>query len=100
MTSVRKAQIAGMGSALPSNRVPNEWFETKVDTNDEWIRDRTGISSRRFAEPGTNTSDLSAEAARLTDWLDGQVIATVYPSPGMKAARSSSPAGRVRSPGA
>lgn len=64
MTSERKAQIAGMGSALPSNRVSNEWFETKVDTNDEWIRDRTGITARHFAEEGTNTSDLSAEAAR------------------------------------
>jgi 3-oxoacyl-[acyl-carrier-protein] synthase-3 len=61
--SSRRAQIAGVGSALPSNRVPNGWFEDKIDTNDEWIRDRTGITARHFADEGTNTSDLSAEAA-------------------------------------
>lgn len=61
--SLRRAQIAGVGSALPSNRVPNAWFESKIDTNDEWIRDRTGITARHFAEEGTNTSDLSADAA-------------------------------------
>lgn len=61
--SLRRAQIAGVGSALPSNRVPNIWFESKIDTNDEWIRDRTGIQARHFAEEGTNTSDLSVDAA-------------------------------------
>lgn len=64
MSDGRKAQIAGLGSALPSRRVPNSYFETLVDTNDQWIRDRTGIAARYFAEEGTNTSDLSAEAAR------------------------------------
>jgi 3-oxoacyl-[acyl-carrier-protein] synthase III len=60
----RHATIAGMGSALPPRRVPNSFFETLVDTNDEWIRDRTGIAARHFADPGQNTSDLSVEAAR------------------------------------
>jgi len=63
-TTRRHAQIAGTGSALPVNRVPNSFFETIVDTNDAWIRDRTGIAARHFAEEGVNTSDLSFEAAR------------------------------------
>ena len=61
--TLRHAAIAGMGSALPANRVPNSYFENIVDTNDEWIRERTGIAARHFAEPGQNTSDLCVEAA-------------------------------------
>jgi 3-oxoacyl-[acyl-carrier-protein] synthase-3 len=60
----RFATIAGVGSALPPRLVPNSWFETIVDTNDEWIRDRTGIEARHFADDGVQTSDLGVEAAR------------------------------------
>ena len=60
----RYATIAGVGSSLPSRLVPNTWFETIVETNDEWIRDRTGIEARHFADEGTDTSDLAVEAAR------------------------------------
>jgi len=45
--------------------VPNTWFETIVETNDEWIRDRTGIEARHFADEGTDTSDLAVEAATV-----------------------------------
>src|SRR3954464_3003139 len=59
----RHATITGVGSVLPSNRVPNTWFEDKVDTTDAWIRDRTGIEARHFAENGVVTSDLAVDAA-------------------------------------
>ena len=55
-------QISGTGSALPENRVTNRDFERLVDTSDEWITTRTGISERRISS-GENTSDLAARAA-------------------------------------
>lgn len=83
----RNAQIAGVGSALPANRVPNSYFEDIVDTNDEWIRDRTGIAARHFAEDGLNTSDLSVSAARAAlasggisaEQVDLIIVATLTP---------------------
>ena len=60
----RHAQVAGVGSFLPDNRIPNAYFESLVDTSDEWIRERTGIAARRFAPEGVAASDLGAEAAR------------------------------------
>jgi len=60
----RYATITGVGSVLPPNRVANTWFEDKVDTTDEWIRDRTGIEARHFVDDGVFTSDLALEAAR------------------------------------
>jgi len=60
----RHATIAGVGSSLPSRLVPNTWFESQVDTSDEWIRDRTGIEARHFADDGVVASDLAVEAAQ------------------------------------
>jgi 3-oxoacyl-[acyl-carrier-protein] synthase-3 len=59
----RHATIAGVGSSLPPRLVPNAWFESQVDTSDEWIRDRTGIEARHFVDEGTVASDLAVEAA-------------------------------------
>jgi 3-oxoacyl-[acyl-carrier-protein] synthase III len=61
----RHATISGVGSALPPRLVPNTWFESRIETSDEWIRDRTGIRSRHFADEDVVTSDLAAEAARI-----------------------------------
>lgn len=58
------AQIAGWGKALPARAMPNSEFERLIDTNDEWIRSRTGIHERRIAGPGETTASLAAEAAR------------------------------------
>jgi len=69
----RHATVAGLGSILPDRIVPNEWFESFIDTSDEWIRDRTGITERRFAVEGQTTSDLATEAARRA--LDSAGIA-------------------------
>ena len=60
----RYAAITGVGSFLPPRRVPNTWFESFVETNDEWIRDRTGIEARHFAEDDVMTSDLAVRAAQ------------------------------------
>jgi 3-oxoacyl-[acyl-carrier-protein] synthase III len=83
----RFAAIAATGSALPGRVVPNSFFENLVDTNDEWIVDRTGIRERRFAGDGETTATLSTDAARLAldaagmsaDQLDLIVVATVTP---------------------
>jgi 3-oxoacyl-[acyl-carrier-protein] synthase III len=64
VSSQRHAAVAGVGSVLPERVVPNEWFESRIDTSDEWIRDRTGIRERRFAIEGQATSDLATDAAR------------------------------------
>jgi 3-oxoacyl-[acyl-carrier-protein] synthase-3 len=61
----RHATITGVGSSLPPRLVPNTWFEAQVDTTDEWIRSRTGIEARHFADDGVVTSDLAVEAARI-----------------------------------
>ena len=64
MGSERYATVAGLGSVLPERVVSNEWFESFIDTSDEWIRERTGIRERRFAPDGQTTSDLATEATR------------------------------------
>lgn len=61
--TARHATIAGLGSVLPERVVPNEFFESLVETSDEWIRERTGIRERHFADEGQATSDLAAEAS-------------------------------------
>jgi 3-oxoacyl-[acyl-carrier-protein] synthase-3 len=55
-------KVVGTGSALPGRVLPNSWFERTLDTSDEWIRTRTGIRERRFAEPGESTGDYAARA--------------------------------------
>jgi 3-oxoacyl-[acyl-carrier-protein] synthase-3 len=61
----RHATITGVGSSLPPHVVPNTWFEAQIDTTDEWIRSRTGIEARHFADDGVVTSDLAVEAALI-----------------------------------
>jgi 3-oxoacyl-[acyl-carrier-protein] synthase-3 len=63
VTTARYARVAGLGSSLPARVVPNSYFETIVDTSDEWIVERTGIRERRFAGPGESTATLAADAA-------------------------------------
>jgi 3-oxoacyl-[acyl-carrier-protein] synthase III len=81
----RHATIAGVGSSLPPRLVPNTWFEGLVETSDAWIRERTGIEARHFADDEMQTSDLAVEAARSAleaaaippEQLDLIVVATV-----------------------
>ena len=57
------AAITAIGGYVPENRLTNADLEKIVDTNDEWIRTRTGIVERRILnEPGKATSDLCVPA--------------------------------------
>jgi 3-oxoacyl-[acyl-carrier-protein] synthase III len=58
------AIIAGTGSFLPEKRLTNDDLSKIVDTNDEWIVQRTGIKERRIAGPNESTATLGAAAAR------------------------------------
>jgi 3-oxoacyl-[acyl-carrier-protein] synthase III len=60
---VIKAKITGVGKYLPPLVVKNKDIETIMNTNDEWIQQRTGIQERRWAEPGMTTTGLGAKAA-------------------------------------
>ncbi len=58
------AIIAGTGSCLPERRLTNEELSKTVDTNDEWIVQRTGIKERRIAGDGESTATLATAASR------------------------------------
>jgi len=58
------AKITGVAGYLPPRVVTNFDLEKIVDTNDEWIRTRTGILQRHYADPGVASSDLGTEAAK------------------------------------
>ncbi|MGA7917982.1 MAG: beta-ketoacyl-ACP synthase III [Candidatus Acidiferrales bacterium] len=58
------AKITGVAGYVPPRVVTNFDLEKRVDTNDEWIRTRTGIRERHYADPGMATSHLGTEAAR------------------------------------
>ena len=59
-----KAVVTGSGKYLPPNVMTNDDLAKKVDTSDEWIRERTGIRERHIAGKDQRTSDLAVEAAR------------------------------------
>jgi 3-oxoacyl-[acyl-carrier-protein] synthase III len=63
---MQRSRIIGTGAYLPERRLTNEQLITElgVDTNDAWIRERTGIGSRHMAAPDEATSDMAAKAAR------------------------------------
>lgn len=63
MTSIR-SRIAGIGTYLPERVMTNADLSAIVDTSDEWVRERTGISQRHIAADGEFTSDLATHAAR------------------------------------
>jgi 3-oxoacyl-[acyl-carrier-protein] synthase-3 len=63
-TVLKYARIIGTGSALPDKVVTNADLEKIVDTTDEWIRTRTGISERHYAADGETTGDLAFLAAQ------------------------------------
>ena len=57
------AHITGWGMSVPEKVLTNDDLSKIVDTNDEWIRDRTGIRERRIAEEHQSTSSLAIEAS-------------------------------------
>lgn len=58
------AKITGVSGYVPPKVMTNADFEKIVDTNDEWIRTRTGIRERHVVEKGMASSHLATEAAR------------------------------------
>jgi len=59
------ARIVGVGKALPARVLTNDDLERMVDTNDEWIVDRTGIRERRLAADDEGCASLGTRAARM-----------------------------------
>lgn len=59
-----RSVLVGTGSALPRRAVSNAELAERVDTSDEWIVERTGISNRHIADADETTSSLATEAAR------------------------------------
>ena len=84
------SRIIGTGSAFPKRIVTNDDLSKTIDTNDEWIRERTGIRERRIAKPGDpdeQNSSMALRAARQAlemagkkpEDLDQILFATVSP---------------------
>lgn len=63
MSSTRSI-IRGVGAYLPERVLTNDEISMRLDTNDAWIRERTGIRSRHIAAEGELTSDLGIRAAK------------------------------------
>ncbi|MFT8348158.1 beta-ketoacyl-ACP synthase III [Clostridium saccharoperbutylacetonicum] len=83
---MNNVKIASIGAYLPPLVVTNDKISEFVDTNDEWIVQRTGIRERRISE-GENTSEISTKAARIAleragvdpKDLDLIIVATISP---------------------
>ncbi|HLU31546.1 MAG TPA: 3-oxoacyl-[acyl-carrier-protein] synthase III C-terminal domain-containing protein [Acidimicrobiia bacterium] len=89
--------IVGTGAGIPEQVVTNHDLARIMDTTDEWVVSRSGVHERRFAPPGTGSSDLAAEAvtAALADAgvdpgeVDALITATMTPdryAPGIAGA--------------
>lgn len=85
---VKKAKITAVGHYLPEFRMTNFELENIMDTNDEWIRTRTGIEERRILkDPDKATAFMGAEAAKealknanlKAEEIDLIILATVTP---------------------
>lgn len=87
MSSSVRARLAGVGGYLPRNVVSNDELATRIDTSDEWIRTRTGITQRHIAEKDETTAFMAAEATKralehaglTASDLDAVIVATATP---------------------
>src|SRR5581483_2656820 len=59
-----KAKITALGCYVPPRVLTNQDLEKIVETNDQWIVERTGIRERHIADANVATSDMAIEAAR------------------------------------
>lgn len=60
-----RARVVSTGRFNPPRVVTNQELESLVDTNDEWIRTRTGIRERRIADNDVHAADMAAAASRV-----------------------------------
>src|SRR5215204_2538374 len=82
-----RSVIIGSGVGIPKNVVPNAMLSRIMDTSDEWIRTRSGIEERRYAEPGEGSAELGMQAAEQAmrsagvakEAIDAVVFATMTP---------------------
>lgn len=95
------SKISGLGFYVPSNVVTNDDLSKIIDTNDEWIQERTGIQERRHIIPGEDTTTtMGVKAAKIAiersgiakDDIDFIVFATLspdyyFPGPGVLVQR-------------
>lgn len=85
--TLHAAGITGVGRHFPDNVVTNHDLEKIVETNHDWIVERTGIHERRFSKKGTGASDLALPASRQAlemagvdpADIDGIIVATITP---------------------
>ena len=68
---IRRSIVLGTGSALPARSVSNAELAQRVDTSDEWIRERTGIQNRYIADEGETTGTLATDAAKAAIEMAG-----------------------------
>jgi 3-oxoacyl-[acyl-carrier-protein] synthase-3 len=84
MQALRKVRITGTGMYVPPRVVTNTDLESLMDTNDEWIQQRTGIRERHHVDPGTGPVDLayqsSMRALEAAELEPGELDAIVVPS--------------------
>ncbi|WP_275266340.1 beta-ketoacyl-ACP synthase III [Rhodovastum atsumiense] len=79
--------LAGIGAYLPETVVTNADLATRVDTSDEWIRERSGIRQRHIAQPHETCTYMAVRAARAAladagetpDQVDVIIVATATP---------------------
>ncbi len=82
-----RGRITGVGGYLPEKIVTNHDLEKRINTNHDWIVQRTGIEQRHVAADDQKTSDLAIEAAKKAlanagisaDQLDAVIVATTTP---------------------
>lgn len=92
-TAACRSAIVGVGGYLPRRVVDNAELSRRVDTSDEWIRERTGIRQRHLAEPDETAAFMGAAAARAAlaqagvaaDAVDLVIVATSTPDQGFPA---------------
>src|SRR5437762_4330354 len=83
-----KSVITGSGIGIPKNVVKNDILSRLMDTSDEWIRTRSGVEERRYADDGEGSADLGIIAAQnamnaagvTTSDIDAIVFATMTPN--------------------
>jgi 3-oxoacyl-[acyl-carrier-protein] synthase-3 len=82
-----KANITALGKYLPTNILSNKDLEKMVETSDEWIVSRTGISERRIVDKGQATVEMSVNAINkvlksrgiTAEEIDVIIVGTVTP---------------------